>query len=232
MATNQTTNYQLNQWEPADAVQRVDFNADNAKLDTALKSLSDQVIQKANQSAVNNLILAVNQKADASTVSALSQDVAAKADSSTVTALAQTVAQKADQSQVDSLAAKAGTQLIRRITFSEDKDRCYVDLSAIDWSQWATVTIRALPVLTANDGFRIYFHIDNRSDQITDYIVPQTVLRLFPLFNGDTRVMGLYFPGNYDGIGLDFEFSYSQLEMIELLSEDNLFKVGSVFEVW
>ena len=72
MATNQTTNYQLNQWEPTDAVQRVDFNADNAKLDTALKSLSDQVVQKANQSAVNTLITAVNQKADASTVSALS----------------------------------------------------------------------------------------------------------------------------------------------------------------
>ena len=216
MATNQTTNYQLNQWEPTDAVQRVDFNADNAKVDAALKSLSDQVVQKANQSALNTVISAVNQKADASTVSALSQ----------------TVAQKADQSQVDSLAAKAGTQLIRRITFSEDKDRCYVDLSDIDWSQWATVTIRALPVLTANDGFRIYFHIDNRSDQITDYIVPQTVLRLFPLFNGDARIMGLYFPGNYDGIGLEIEFSYSQLDMIELLAEDYNFNAGSVFEVW
>ena len=72
MATNQTTNYQLNQWEPADAVQRVDFNADNAKVDTALKSLSDQVLQKAEQSALNTLISSVNQKADASTVSSLS----------------------------------------------------------------------------------------------------------------------------------------------------------------
>ena len=72
MATNQTTNYQLNQWEPTDAVQRVDFNADNAKVDAALKSLSDQVLQKANQSALNTLISSVNQKADASTVSSLS----------------------------------------------------------------------------------------------------------------------------------------------------------------
>ena len=72
MATNQTTNYQLNQWEPTDAVQRVEFNQDNAKLDTALKSLSDQVVQKANQSALNTLISSVNQKADASTVSSLS----------------------------------------------------------------------------------------------------------------------------------------------------------------
>ena len=63
MANNKTTKYQLNQWEPTDAVQRVDFNADNAKLDAALKSLSNQVIQKADQSAVNTLISAVNQKA-------------------------------------------------------------------------------------------------------------------------------------------------------------------------
>ena len=37
MATNQTTNYQLNQWEPTDAVQRVEFNGDNTKIDAALK---------------------------------------------------------------------------------------------------------------------------------------------------------------------------------------------------
>mgnify|MGYP005790867051 CR=1 FL=1 len=76
MATNQTTNYQLNQWEPTDAVQRVEFNQDNAKVDAALKALSDQVVQKANQSALNTVISAVNQKADASTLSSLSQTVA------------------------------------------------------------------------------------------------------------------------------------------------------------
>ena len=36
MATNQTTNYQLNQWEPTDQVLRTDFNADNAKIDAVL----------------------------------------------------------------------------------------------------------------------------------------------------------------------------------------------------
>ena len=75
MAANQTTNYQLNQWEPTDAVQRVEFNQDNAKVDAALKSLSDQVVQKADQSAVNTLISAVNQKADASTIGDLAKAV-------------------------------------------------------------------------------------------------------------------------------------------------------------
>ena len=43
MATNQTTNYQLNQWEPTDPVLRTDFNADNAKIETALASLEARV---------------------------------------------------------------------------------------------------------------------------------------------------------------------------------------------
>ena len=41
MATNYTKNYNLCQWEPTDAVQRVEFNADNAKLDAALAGLSE-----------------------------------------------------------------------------------------------------------------------------------------------------------------------------------------------
>ena len=36
-----TTNYNLNQWEDGDVVRREDFNADNAAIDAALKSVSD-----------------------------------------------------------------------------------------------------------------------------------------------------------------------------------------------
>ena len=38
---NHTQNYQLNQWGPEDKVQRTDFNADNAKIDAALKVEAD-----------------------------------------------------------------------------------------------------------------------------------------------------------------------------------------------
>ena len=41
MASNYTTNYNLCQWEPTDQVKRTDFNEDNAKIDAALKTLSD-----------------------------------------------------------------------------------------------------------------------------------------------------------------------------------------------
>ena len=38
-----TRNYQLNQWAAGDKVQRVDFNADNAKIDAAIKANADAI---------------------------------------------------------------------------------------------------------------------------------------------------------------------------------------------
>ena len=46
MASGQTTHYGLNQWQPEDAVLRTDFNADNAKTDTALNNLQQQIQTK------------------------------------------------------------------------------------------------------------------------------------------------------------------------------------------
>ena len=42
MASNHTPNYGLNQWERTDKVIMEDFNADNAKLDAALKALAER----------------------------------------------------------------------------------------------------------------------------------------------------------------------------------------------
>ena len=41
MPSNQTQNYQLSQWVKSDQVQMEDFNADNAKIDAALKAEAD-----------------------------------------------------------------------------------------------------------------------------------------------------------------------------------------------
>ena len=49
MATNHTANYNLNQWVATDPVLRTDFNEDNSKLDTALKSLNTTVQQHTTQ---------------------------------------------------------------------------------------------------------------------------------------------------------------------------------------
>lgn len=80
MPSNQTPNYALNQWEAADQVRMEDFNADNAKLDAAIKAVDQRVdgltSSKANVSALTTLEQRVNTltagKADAS---ALAQKV-------------------------------------------------------------------------------------------------------------------------------------------------------------
>ena len=43
MASGQTTNYQLNQWEAEDKVLRTEFNEDNQKIDAALGALAKAV---------------------------------------------------------------------------------------------------------------------------------------------------------------------------------------------
>ena len=47
MSTNHTTNYALNQWEGTDKVLRAEFNADNAKIDAALKANADAIAAEA-----------------------------------------------------------------------------------------------------------------------------------------------------------------------------------------
>ena len=54
---NQTSNYQLNQWDPEDRILRTDFNEDNAKLDAALKANADAISSEADarSNAVSSL---------------------------------------------------------------------------------------------------------------------------------------------------------------------------------
>ena len=71
MATNQTANYDLNQWLSTDQVLRTDFNADNAKLDAALADLAEEVSSKADQTDVTALAGQMEQKADSASVNTL-----------------------------------------------------------------------------------------------------------------------------------------------------------------
>lgn len=77
MASNHTQHYGLCQWEATDAVLRTDFNEDNQKIDTALKTqagnisdLTAQMANKANTGAVNSLAEEVAQKANQSDLEA------------------------------------------------------------------------------------------------------------------------------------------------------------------
>ena len=73
---NQTSNYQLSQWESTDRILMSDFNSDNAKLDAALKAQSDAIAAKAAQSTVTALTQTVSTKASQADLNSLTQTVA------------------------------------------------------------------------------------------------------------------------------------------------------------
>ena len=69
MASGQTANYQLNQWEAEDKVLRTEFNADNAKLDAALAGLAAEVDGAVQANPYQKLAhVAVTQAADTVTL--------------------------------------------------------------------------------------------------------------------------------------------------------------------
>jgi len=63
MASNQTSNYKLNQWAAEDRIIREEFNSDNQKIETALTSIqatAAKVSSKADTSTLNSKIATVN----------------------------------------------------------------------------------------------------------------------------------------------------------------------------
>ncbi|MGI5934039.1 MAG: hypothetical protein ACOX7A_04470 [Lawsonibacter sp.] len=91
MASNHTTNFELCQWQADDQVKRTDFNEDNAKIDSALKGLSDGLAaaqtEKADQSALDALAAEVAKKATTAALEALGAETANKADNAALNAL-------------------------------------------------------------------------------------------------------------------------------------------------
>ena len=222
MASNYTTNYNLCQWEPTDQVSHTDFNADNAKLDAALKSLSTQVIQKANQSAVNTLITAVNQKADASTVSALSQTVAAKADQS---ALAAEIAART------ALEERAGTKLIRTERLNADQDHFSILLTDMDWSAWSHVYVCFLPVADSDTQY---------DGEVGGYPLPfsnaegSMLLALHPMFTPQLSVFGNCWTNRLGSSPSGFRSNktFETLTFIRLDCSYGTFQAGTAVKIW
>ena len=62
MPSNQTTNYQLSQWAKSDQVKMEDFNADNAKLDAAIKAVADSKATIAALTALTARVTALENK--------------------------------------------------------------------------------------------------------------------------------------------------------------------------
>ena len=226
MASNHTANYNLNQWEATDKVLRTEFNEDNSKIDAALNSLAGQVAEKAAQSAVTALTQTVSGKADQSALNSLTQTVNGKANQADLTAeiSARTEADEA-------LAAKAGTKLLSRVTLSAAADSFILDLSDVDWDQWATVTIRVNPIQPAGGTFNVRINDEGEHFNWESVEAPFLAV-LFPYYNGNQPIMALLHPAFYEGTIHVFEAVYDSLNYVTVSASDGALQAGTVAEAW
>ena len=76
---NKTTNYQLNQWDPEDRILRVNFNADNTAIESALKENADAVsAEAAARSAADTSIRTDFAAADNTIKSSLNSEISTR----------------------------------------------------------------------------------------------------------------------------------------------------------
>lgn len=210
MASNYTENYGLCQWEATDQVVHTEFNEDNQKVDTVLGTLAEQVGTKAEQALVDVLSLTVAQKADQN---ALSAEISARAAGDAA------------------LQKKAGMQLIRRVTVSQSQERARLDLSDIDWSEWATVHILFKPILDNNDAYHITIGTDN-SRTLSSQITSHSLLLLHPTFDAEMNVCGLYWPLTQGTQTISMDSAFRSLQYVEFSAMQNAILSGTVMEVW
>ena len=105
MASGQTTNYKLNQWQPEDKVLREEFNADNSKVEAALTGLAGQIGTRASQAEMDGVKTQLAAKAAQTSLDSLSSQLTANTSS-----LQNQINAKAAQSTMTSeLAKKYGT---------------------------------------------------------------------------------------------------------------------------
>ena len=157
-----TTNYQLSQWETTDRILMSDFNADNAKIDAALKANADAISAEATARTA-----AVSAKAD---TSALNAETSAR--------------QAAD----NALAEKAGLQLIHTEVLSSATAWMSVDFRGFDWTQWHTVHILFQPA-PGSITYETYINSQSSNDLCSEGGGPRHVV-LYPGFMPELACSG------------------------------------------
>lgn len=235
----QTSHYQLNQWELEDRVLMADFNSDNEALDTALHALAEQAAGKADTSTVSALAVAVSKKAEQS---ALAAEAAAR----------EAADAALSQSHAAGMAALRG-------------ENCWVKLSdetldaAASSYTWAITSpadyAQLRCVFTMACTGNTYFHVQNgavlkavdtgmSTATLTDRLVLGSSspgaggqIRLSPLGGGGNALIryevasiaenGRFFCPN--GYLATAELACHQISSVKLFSEDGTFSAGSRF---
>ena len=185
-----------------------DFNADNSKIDAALKAQSDAIAAKAAQS----------------TVTSLTQTVAGKAEASALTA--ETAARQAAD---EALAEKAGAQLIATQTLSAASSQCSIDLSEIDWSDWLCVLIRFAPA--AGPEYQYNGSISSGNLPFS-YASGDCQLLFCPMFSPQMPVCGICWASNGGCQGFYFNGTFQNLTNLSLRCTSGTFAAGTTAVIY
>ena len=243
MASNYTTNYQLNQWEPTDAIQRVDFNADNAKIDGALSTLQQSITA---ETLLRTTAIQTEQQARAAAIQTEQQTRAAAIQAEQQ---ARTAALNEHAQTLAVLTEKAGAHLLASGSVGQDGAASIsIPLSGIQWDQWKLVYLVLQVAVSSGANTTFYCYVNGlistalfsaRSNHSSHTPYPFWVCAvLMPLFDGSRRVMGYGVGTNtYDDLTTAFDCNYSFNDlnsfMLGFLSETGMtFQAGSMYQLF
>lgn len=240
MASNHTQHYGLCQWEATDAVLRTDFNEDNQKIDTALKTqasnisdLTAQMANKANTGAVNSLAEEVAQKADQSDLEATVSRVTTLENkhSSDVAALRSENCWIKLSEETISSAAESYSYFI-------ENPEQYVELKCIYSMQASSGGLS----VSINDGALLYEHTSHSGKPLVDVTgsLSQGIggkIHVFPLGNTPNVILQCSCAGfNDDSTFYNVEkwmgtkeISFERLQKISICDSGGAFQAGGRF---
>ena len=242
MASNYTTNYQLNQWQPTDAVQRLDFNADNAKIDGALSTLQQSITA---ETLLRTTAIQTEQQARAAAIQTEQQTRAAAIQAEQQ---ARTAALNEHAQTLAVLTEKAGAHLLASGSVSQDGAASIsIPLSGVQWDQWKLVyLVLQVAVSDGNNstfycrinegGYTLFSGRTNHDGRVANPLWSCTVF--LPLFDGARRIMGFGIGLNSDDsspttIGLSCPFDDVTSFQITFPEGSGMtFQAGSMYQVF
>ena len=212
-----------------------DFNNDNTKIEAALHGLAEQAAGKADAAAltaaVNRVSALENGKADKTALSA-EQSAREGADSAERTARQNADnAEKAAREAADAaLDKRAGMQLIKTFSLSEENRYFLFTMDNVDWSAWSTVHLVMKPVL--DSGVKYNCDGGSPSMNLGGYRSGHFHIVLYPTFDPQIAVIGHYWP-KFNGDGyLCGPTLFQNFPGISFSADGGNFQAGTTVTVW
>jgi len=168
---NKTEHYQLNQWDPEDRILRVDFNADNAAIESALKENADAIsAETAARSAADTSIRTDFAAAD----TAIRTDFAAADKTIKSSVTTETTNRKNEDAAIRSEFAAADTAIRGEIvlvklldtTTSAATTQIDISVSGLKLTQYRKVIIIPTIKLAESGKQSIYVRVNKKSTSI------------------------------------------------------------------